>query len=80
MAMTYVGACFCGAVGIEATGEPIEMGYCHCASCRAYSGGPFGGYMLWRAQDVRITRGLTVALTVPISGMLIWKSLRNSSR
>lgn len=57
MAASYVGSCFCGAVGIEATGEPVEMGYCHCASCRAYSGGPFGGYMLWKAQDVRVTRG-----------------------
>ena len=57
MAQTFVGTCFCGAVGIEATGEPIEMGYCHCASCRAYSGGPFEGYMLWKAENVRITRG-----------------------
>jgi uncharacterized protein YjiS (DUF1127 family) len=29
---TVAGTCFCGAVAIEATGEPEEMGYCHCCS------------------------------------------------
>lgn len=28
------GTCFCGAVEIEVSGEPVAMGYCHCASCR----------------------------------------------
>ena len=36
---THTGACFCGAVQIEVTGAPEEMGYCHCASCRSYAGG-----------------------------------------
>ena len=57
MADTYRGTCFCGAVEIEAAGDPMEMGYCHCASCRAYSGAPFGAYMLWRAGEVRVVRG-----------------------
>ncbi len=57
MTDTYTGTCFCGAIGIEATGEPLEMGYCHCGSCRAYSGGPYGAYMLWPAGNVRVTRG-----------------------
>ena len=38
--MAYTGSCFCGAVTIEAEGEPEGMGYCHCASCRSWSGGP----------------------------------------
>lgn len=57
MTDTYTGTCFCGAIGLEATGQPLEMGYCHCGSCRAYSGGPYGAYMLWPAGSVRITRG-----------------------
>jgi hypothetical protein len=55
--MTYTGSCFCGAVRIEATGEPLEMGYCHCKSCRTYSGGPYVAYMLWPADAVRVIRG-----------------------
>ena len=51
------GTCFCGAVEIEATGAPLEMGYCHCNSCRAYSGGPLSAYILWKSEDVTVTRG-----------------------
>jgi hypothetical protein len=54
---THLGSCFCGAVSIEATGEPVEMGYCHCADCRAYSGAPVTAFGLWRAEDVRVTEG-----------------------
>ena len=25
-------ACFCGAVKLEAEGDPKAMGYCHCSS------------------------------------------------
>ncbi|MDR6757604.1 hypothetical protein J2Y48_002901 [Mycoplana sp. BE70] len=53
----YSGTCFCGAIEIEATGAPLEMGYCHCTSCRAYSGGPLSAYALWRSGNVKITRG-----------------------
>jgi hypothetical protein len=57
MADTHRGACFCGAVEVEAAGEPLEMGYCHCRSCRTYSGGPYSAYMLWPAANVRVVRG-----------------------
>ncbi|HMR31322.1 MAG TPA: GFA family protein [Geminicoccaceae bacterium] len=57
MAETHKGACFCGAVEIEATGTPLEIGYCHCNSCRAYSGDPVSAYLLWDAGDVRVTKG-----------------------
>lgn len=53
----HAGSCFCGAVAIRATGAPVEMGYCHCADCRAYSGAPVTAFTLWRAADVTITRG-----------------------
>ena len=46
MAEKYKGVCFCGAVEIEATGTPLEMGYCHCNSCRAYSGTPVTSFIL----------------------------------
>lgn len=54
---THKGACFCGAVEIEATGAPLEMGYCHCNSCRAFSGAPFTAFSLWPAEAVRVVKG-----------------------
>lgn len=55
--MTYSGKCFCGAVKVEATGEPEGMGYCHCSSCRSWWGGPVNGFTLWKPENVRVTQG-----------------------
>lgn len=55
--MTYTGTCFCGAVAIEASGEPEGMGYCHCRSCRSWSGGPVNAFTLWKPEAVKVTRG-----------------------
>jgi hypothetical protein len=57
MADTHAGTCFCGAVSIEATGVPEEMGYCHCSSCRTYSGGPLTAFILWKEENVKVTKG-----------------------
>jgi hypothetical protein len=57
MAATYKGECFCGAVKIEATGAPEAMGYCHCRSCRSWSGGPVNAFTLWKPDAVRVTAG-----------------------
>lgn len=54
---TCTGACFCGAVQIEVTGTPEETGYCHCKSCRFYSGGPVSAFILWKSENVRVTKG-----------------------
>jgi hypothetical protein len=55
--MSYAGSCFCGAVTIEATGEPEGMGYCHCRSCRSWSGGPVNAFSLWKPGAVTVTAG-----------------------
>jgi hypothetical protein len=57
MADTHRGSCFCGAVEIAVTGTPLEMGYCHCSSCRSYSGGPLSSFILWKQDDVKVTKG-----------------------
>jgi hypothetical protein len=57
MAGSYKGACFCGAVEIEVTGEPNAMGYCHCRSCRSWSGGPVNAFSLWPPDVVKVTKG-----------------------
>jgi hypothetical protein len=53
----YTGTCFCGEVGIEATGEPFAMGYCHCKDCRAWSAGPVNAFTLWQRDAVKVTKG-----------------------
>jgi hypothetical protein len=55
--MTHVGTCFCGAVEIAVEGEPTGMGYCHCRSCRSWSGGPVNAFSLWPPAAVKITKG-----------------------
>jgi hypothetical protein len=55
--MTHVGTCFCGAVEIAVEGEPAGMGYCHCRSCRSWSGGPVNAFSLWPPAAVKVTKG-----------------------
>ena len=54
---TYTGGCFCGAVQIAVTGDPVLMGYCHCDSCRHWSAGPVNGFTLWKPDAVKVTKG-----------------------
>lgn len=57
MDTSYSGACFCGAVELRATGQPNAMGYCHCRSCRSWSGGPVNAFTLWPPAAVEVTKG-----------------------
>jgi len=57
MAESYSGECFCGAVKLEASGAPEAMGYCHCRSCRSWSGGPVNAFTLWKPDAVKVTAG-----------------------
>jgi hypothetical protein len=54
---SYQGACFCGAVAIEVTGQPAAMGYCHCRSCRSWSASPVNAFTLWAPDAVKVTKG-----------------------
>ena len=53
----YEGGCFCGAVEIEVTGEPVAAGYCHCESCRSWSAAPVNAFSLWKPDAVKVTKG-----------------------
>lgn len=55
--MSHVGTCFCGAVELQVEGKPEAMGYCHCRSCRSWSGSPVNAFTLWSPEAVRITSG-----------------------
>jgi len=38
MSKTLRGACLCGAVAYEFSGDPMVVGHCHCVDCRKASG------------------------------------------
>lgn len=57
MSATHSGACFCGTVQIELTGEPNMMGYCHCTDCAEWAGAPVNAFSLWPPENVRVTAG-----------------------
>ncbi|HEX5049214.1 MAG TPA: GFA family protein [Gammaproteobacteria bacterium] len=57
MSKSYRGACFCGAVAITVAGEPLAMGYCHCASCRQWSAAPVSAFALWPVDALKVVSG-----------------------
>jgi hypothetical protein len=57
MSDSYSGECFCGAIGVRVAGKPEVMGYCHCRSCRSWSGGPVNAFTIWKPENVQVTKG-----------------------
>ena len=57
MNASYKGTCFCGAVRVEVSGEPLAMAYCHCQSCRSWSGSPVHASTMWKTDAVKVTAG-----------------------
>jgi hypothetical protein len=57
MATSHKGECFCGAVKLEVSGEQEATGYCHCRSCRSWSGGPVNAFSLWKPENIKVTAG-----------------------
>ena len=47
-------SCLCGAVRIEARGEPASVGACHCGQCRKQSGHYWASFSVPRA-DLTVT-------------------------
>lgn len=56
--MAIHGQCFCGAVRIRIDGTPTVQVYCHCESCRAWSGQPVTACVLFEHDDVHFVQGL----------------------
>ena len=73
--MTHVGSCFCGAVRIEAEGAPEAMGYCHCRSCRSWSGGPVNAFSRTRRISRRQWMRSGAMAPRPVSS---WQRLRRA--
>jgi hypothetical protein len=49
------GGCLCGAVRLEATGEPYRVGICHCMDCRKAHGAVFRAFAMYPATNVLVT-------------------------
>ncbi|HEX2674976.1 MAG TPA: GFA family protein, partial [Polyangiales bacterium] len=49
--------CFCGAVQLTVTGDPVAQGFCHCESCRSWAAAPVNAFTLWKPDAVKVTRG-----------------------
>ena len=60
---TYKAVCFCGAVELRLSGDPIIMGYCHCDSCKSWSAAPVSTFTLWSPDSVEIIKGADNILT-----------------
>lgn len=51
----HVGKCLCGGVKIEAYGDPLWVGHCHCPSCQKATSAAFASYAGFKKENVRIT-------------------------
>jgi hypothetical protein len=50
-----MGGCNCGQVRLEARGEPVRVGLCHCQVCRKETGSLGNYFAVWRAGHVSVT-------------------------
>jgi hypothetical protein len=51
------GSCFCGAVQFEVAGPFINLGFCHCTTCKKISGGGGTANGRARTEDVSVLQG-----------------------
>ena len=49
------GGCLCGDVRVEAVGEPLRVGICHCLDCRKHHGALFYAAAVFAAEAVTVT-------------------------
>ena len=52
MSKTTTGSCLCGAVKMEARGEPLRVMHCHCPSCRKATGAAFATFVDYTSDSV----------------------------
>jgi hypothetical protein len=50
----FTGGCLCGEVRIEATGEPLRVGVCHCMDCRKHHGTAFHSSGVFPQDAVKV--------------------------
>ena len=55
MEADHIGKCLCGEVKIEAIGEPLWVGHCHCPSCQKALSSAFTTYAGFKKELVKFT-------------------------
>jgi len=53
----FEGGCLCGAVRFIATGQPKEIYWCHCQSCRKHTGAPVSVFAAFDRDAYKVTKG-----------------------
>lgn len=53
----FSGGCHCGAVKYEAEGDAQHHAICHCRDCRHAAGAPIVGWIAFKSDQVRVTKG-----------------------
>jgi hypothetical protein len=51
------GGCLCGVVRFVALGEPTNVAWCHCQSCRRHSGAPVSVFVAYRHDAYKVIEG-----------------------
>lgn len=51
----FTGGCLCGSLRIEASGQPLRVGMCHCMDCRKHHGALFHASAVFPEHAVSIT-------------------------
>lgn len=51
------GRCLCGNIQYEVTGETVWSGYCHCESCRRFTGSVVTNWLGIKDTDLHFTHG-----------------------
>ena len=54
------GHCMCGDIRYEFAGAPLEIGHCHCESCRRHTSSSFVTYLVVDRASFRYTKGKPV--------------------
>jgi len=54
------GGCLCGSVRLQALGEPLRVGICHCLDCRKHHGALFHASAIYPGERVS-TVGVTAS-------------------
>jgi hypothetical protein len=57
------GHCYCGAIQLEISGQPLWIEHCHCESCRRHTGSMMSTFVGYRPDQVDYTSARPASLT-----------------
>lgn len=48
------GACECGTIGYQVSGQPLFRAICHCTTCQEYNQADYADIIVFRSSDVKL--------------------------